>query len=95
MYLLLLLLIVWRVASKRADILDVDEESHEDYLAKFKTALTNRLQEAIEKNLQNDPDCLKGRKKTVQVQHQKRYSLISLPHPPTTYKPNSLASATF
>lgn len=39
----------------------------EEYLAKFKSTLIERLAAAIESDLQNDPDCAKGRKKTVQV----------------------------
>lgn len=39
----------------------------EEYLAKFKSTLMDRLATAIENDLQNDPDCVKGRKKTVQV----------------------------
>lgn len=36
-------------------------------MAKFKSTLMTRLATAIEDDLQNDPDCVKGRKKTVQV----------------------------
>lgn len=55
------------MAGQQSPILDVDNETHEDYLAKFKTTLMNHLHTTIDKNLQNDPDCVKGRKKTVQV----------------------------
>lgn len=50
-----------------ANDIDPEDEKVEEYLAKFKSTLMERLQMAIDSDLQNDPDCVKGRKKTVQV----------------------------
>lgn len=51
----------------RRHAIDPEDEKTEEYLAKFKSLLIERLAAAIESDLQNDPDCVKGRKKTVQV----------------------------
>lgn len=47
--------------------IDVDNEIHDKYLNLFKRTLTDKLRNAIDINLANDPDGGKGRKKTVQV----------------------------
>lgn len=47
--------------------IDTDCENHDDYLSEFKSMVVMKLRNSIEKSLVNDPDCIKGRKKTVQV----------------------------
>lgn len=49
-----------------ADI-DPDCDVHEDYLSEFKSMMVMKLRESIDRDLINDSDCIKGRKKTVQV----------------------------
>lgn len=44
-----------------------DCENHEEYLCEFKSMLMTKLRNFIDNDLANDPDCIKGRKKTVQV----------------------------
>uniref|UniRef100_A0A1B0AFS8 Uncharacterized protein n=1 Tax=Glossina pallidipes TaxID=7398 RepID=A0A1B0AFS8_GLOPL len=47
-------------------IIDPDKEEHETYLSKFKNKITDKLRNLIEEHIANDPDVIKGRKKTVQ-----------------------------
>ncbi|KAL9915704.1 protein qui-1 isoform 2-T16 [Glossina fuscipes fuscipes] len=47
-------------------IIDPDKEEHESYLSKFKNKITDKLRNLIEEHIANDPDVIKGRKKTVQ-----------------------------
>lgn len=47
--------------------IDPDCEYHEDYLSEFKSMLVTKMRAFIDKDLANDPDIQKGRKKTVQV----------------------------
>lgn len=49
--------------------IDPDCEYHEDYLSEFKSMLVTKMRTFIDKDLANDPDCIKGRKKTVQVRN--------------------------
>lgn len=56
--------------------MDSEDERVEEYLAKFKAVLTERLATAIDNHLQNDPDCVKGRKKTVQVSSKFQLNLL-------------------
>lgn len=49
--------------------IDLDCEYHEDYLSEFKSMLVTKMRTFIDKDLANDPDCIKGRKKTVQVRN--------------------------
>lgn len=55
--------------SINGDPVDIDPEcvSHDDYLTEFKSMLITALRNAIDADTANDPDCTKGRKKTVQV----------------------------
>lgn len=49
---------------------DIDPEcvTHDDYLTELKSMLITKLRNAIDADIVNDPDCIKGlRKKTVQV----------------------------
>lgn len=57
---------VCRVQGAPAEI-DPDDEVHEDYLSEFKSMMVMKLRESIDRDLINDSDCIKGRKKTVQV----------------------------
>lgn len=52
--------------------IDPDSEHHEDYLSEFKSMLVTKMRNFIDKDLANDPDCIKGRKKTVQVRQQQK-----------------------
>lgn len=56
-------------SSINGEPVDIDPEcvSHDDYLTKFKSMLITKLRNAIDADISNDPDCTKGRKKTVQV----------------------------
>uniref|UniRef100_A0A1L8DGI8 Putative wd40-repeat-containing subunit of the 18s rrna processing complex n=1 Tax=Nyssomyia neivai TaxID=330878 RepID=A0A1L8DGI8_9DIPT len=64
------------VEGEAAEI-DPDKESHEDYLAVFKTTIIEKLRVTIDRNLINDPDCIKGRKKTVQeIFHEHSIHLV-------------------
>ncbi|XP_055702272.1 protein qui-1 [Phlebotomus papatasi] len=57
--------------------IDPDTESHEDYLAVFKTTIIEKLRTTIDRSLINDPDCIKGRKKTVQeIFHEHSIHLV-------------------
>lgn len=47
--------------------IDPDNEEHETYLSKFKNKVFDKLRNLIEEHIANDPDVIKGRKKTVQV----------------------------
>lgn len=47
--------------------IDPDNEDHEAYLAEFKSMVMAKMRISIDKDLVNDPDVIKGRKKTVQV----------------------------
>lgn len=53
----------------KGEPVDIDPEcvSHDEYLSEFKSMLITKLRNAIDVDLSNDPDCIKGRKKTVQV----------------------------
>ncbi|XP_046810063.1 protein qui-1 [Lucilia cuprina] len=46
--------------------IDPDNEQHETYLSKFKNKVFDKLRNLIEEHIANDPDVIKGRKKTVQ-----------------------------
>ncbi|XP_061393176.1 uncharacterized protein LOC133328649, partial [Musca vetustissima] len=46
--------------------IDPDIEEHETYLSKFKNKVFDKLRHLIEEHIANDPDVIKGRKKTVQ-----------------------------
>ncbi|XP_059226569.1 protein qui-1 isoform X2 [Stomoxys calcitrans] len=46
--------------------IDPDIEEHETYLSKFKNKVFDKLRNLIEEHITNDPDVIKGRKKTVQ-----------------------------
>ncbi|XP_059616881.1 protein qui-1 isoform X2 [Phlebotomus argentipes] len=64
------------VEGEAAEI-DPDTESHEDYLAVFKTTIVEKLRATIDRSLINDPDCIKGRKKTVQeIFHEHSIHLV-------------------
>lgn len=47
--------------------IDVDLEDHENYLMKFKNKIFDKIRNQIQEHISNDPDVIKGRKKTVQV----------------------------
>lgn len=47
--------------------IDPDNDDHEAYLAEFKSMVMAKMKNSIDKDLVNDPDVIKGRKKTVQV----------------------------
>ncbi|XP_020814996.1 uncharacterized protein LOC110189304 isoform X1 [Drosophila serrata] len=49
-----------------SEAIDPDNEDHESYLSKFKNKVTDKLRLLIEAHITNDPDVIKGRKKTVQ-----------------------------
>ncbi|XP_030246906.1 NACHT domain- and WD repeat-containing protein 1 isoform X2 [Drosophila navojoa] len=49
-----------------SEAIDPDNEDHEAYLSKFKNKVTDKLRLLIEAHITNDPDVIKGRKKTVQ-----------------------------
>lgn len=68
------------VCSINGDPVDIDPEcvSHDDYLTEFKSMLITALRNVIDADTANDPDCIKGRKKTVQVS-EFRFFFIS-PH---------------
>lgn len=53
--------------SAASEAIDPDNEDHESYLSKFKNKVTDKLRLLIEAHITNDPDVIKGRKKTVQV----------------------------
>lgn len=57
--------------SVNGEAADIDPEcvSHDDYLNEFKSMLITKLRNSIDADIANDPDCVKGRKKTVQVSH--------------------------
>ncbi|XP_016984916.1 uncharacterized protein LOC108048641 isoform X2 [Drosophila rhopaloa] len=52
--------------SAASEAIDPDNEDHESYLSKFKNKVTDKLRLLIEAHITNDPDVIKGRKKTVQ-----------------------------
>ncbi|KAH8415930.1 hypothetical protein KR222_003913 [Zaprionus bogoriensis] len=52
--------------SASSEAIDPDNEDHEAYLSKFKNKVTDKLRLLIEAHITNDPDVIKGRKKTVQ-----------------------------
>ncbi|XP_032571228.1 NACHT domain- and WD repeat-containing protein 1 isoform X1 [Drosophila sechellia] len=52
--------------SVASEAIDPDNEDHESYLSKFKNKVTDKLRLLIEAHITNDPDVIKGRKKTVQ-----------------------------
>lgn len=54
------------VQGARGDI-DPESDDHDDYLGEFKSMVVNKMRNSIDRSLINDPDCIKGRKKTVQV----------------------------
>ncbi|XP_055387023.1 protein qui-1 isoform X2 [Condylostylus longicornis] len=54
------------VPGEAATIIDPDLDDHESYLNKFKNKIFEKIKYAIEDHIQNDPDVIKGRKKTVQ-----------------------------
>lgn len=47
--------------------IDPDNDKHEIYLSEFKSMVLAKMRISIDKDLVNDPDVIKGRKKTVQV----------------------------
>lgn len=47
--------------------IDPDNDDHEAYLSEFKSMVMAKMRNSIDKDLVNDPDIIKGRKKTVQV----------------------------
>lgn len=55
--------------SVNGEAADIDPQcsSHDDYLTEFKSMLFTKLRNAIDADISSDPDCVKGRKKTVQV----------------------------
>lgn len=55
--------------SIRGEQHDIDPEcvSHDNYLTQFKSTLITTLRNTIDAAIEKDPDCMKGRKKTVQV----------------------------
>jgi len=57
--------------SASSEAIDPDNEDHEAYLSKFKNKVTDKLRLLIEAHITNDPDVIKGRKKTVQVSKTK------------------------
>lgn len=65
-YCLTHILHTFSVNGEPADI-DPQCSSHEDYLTEFKSMLLTKLRISIDADISNDPDCIKGRKKTVQV----------------------------
>lgn len=50
-----------------ANGINPDNIEHETYLSRFKNKITEKIRNLIDKNIANDPDVIKGRKKTVQV----------------------------
>lgn len=58
-----------KIHSVKGEPADIDPEcvTHDGYLTEFKSMLTTKLRNAIDADISNDPDCTKGRKKTVQV----------------------------
>lgn len=58
-----------KLCSIKGEPADIDPEcvSHDEYLTEFKSMLLTQLRNAIDTDITNDPDCTKGRKKTVQV----------------------------
>lgn len=54
------------VQGVRRDI-DPESDDHDDYLGEFKSMVVTKMRNSIDRSLVNDPDCIKGRKKTVQV----------------------------
>lgn len=61
--------VFWLTDSVQGARCDIDPESdvHDDYLGEFKSMVVNKMRNSIDLSLINDPDCIKGRKKTVQV----------------------------
>lgn len=66
---MLLFFFVASIYSINGDPVDIDPEcvSHDEYLTEFKSMLITALRNSIDADTANDPDCTKGRKKTVQV----------------------------
>lgn len=63
---------IWKCITNnsiRGEPSDIDPDcvSHDNYLTEFKSMLITILRSAIDADIENDPDCTKGRKKTVQV----------------------------
>lgn len=58
-----------RVPWKPGGINSDDDDDHEGYLNKFKSAMLNKLQLIIKKSLEEEPE-LKSRKKIVEVGRQ-------------------------
>ncbi|XP_067632448.1 protein qui-1 isoform X2 [Eurosta solidaginis] len=58
-------LVVAGKSNERSSI-DPDNEDHETYLSKFKNKVFDKLRFLIEEQITNDPDVIKGRRKTVQ-----------------------------
>lgn len=56
----------YSVQGEACDI-DPECENHDDYLGEFKSMVVMKMRNSIDRDLVNDPDCIKGRKKTVQV----------------------------
>ncbi|XP_037046627.1 uncharacterized protein LOC119081650 [Bradysia coprophila] len=46
--------------------IDSDNDQHETYLGEFKSMVLAKMRNSVDKDLVNDPDVIKGRKKTVQ-----------------------------
>lgn len=57
-----------RIKGEPSDI-DPDCVSHDHYLTEFKSTILLKLRTAIDESITNDPDCIKGRKKTIQVSY--------------------------
>ncbi|XP_055320250.1 protein qui-1 isoform X3 [Sitodiplosis mosellana] len=75
------------------DPVDIDPEcvSHDEYLTEFKSMLFTALRNVIDADTANDPDCIKGRKKTVQeIFHEHAIHLRCLNE---HYQSNSLLSS--
>lgn len=75
--------------SLNGEPVDIDPEcvSHDEYLTEFKSMLITKLRNAIDADLSNDPDCIKGRKKTVQVSDFKCILLYPIPSTMVTALP--------
>lgn len=68
----------WNGRSVQGEPCDInpDCENHEEYLCEFKSMLMTKLRNFIDNDVANDPDCIKGRKKTVQVSETRAHSNV-------------------
>ena len=57
-----------------SDLIDPENESHEEYLASFKRTMIENLRQSIDASMAIDPDG-KGKKKTVQVRIRQLLSI--------------------